>query len=973
MSNLKYLCIIFGALLLSPGVFAQEIEKTLPSADSVGIISPSILGDTIPSDTIPPAAALADSIPADSTQKVDSIAMRANSDVKTTIEYNAEDSIYFDVANQIIHMYGDAHIDYGDVSLDAAYIQLDWVNNTLIAEGMPDSTGQIAGKPVFKEGSEEYQTENIKYNFKTRRAYITNVLTKPQEAEGYVYGEAVKKNEFDEVFIDKGWYTTCDCEPGEVPDFYIQSKKLKVVPGNLVVSGPFNIVIADIPTPLGLPFGIFPMPRRQNSGIIVPTYGEERRRGFFLRNGGYYFDINDYVNLTLLGEIYSKGSYGFQVMSDYNVRYKYSGGLNFQFNRQRQGIATEDDDQVSNDFRLTYRHTPVARGNSRFSASVNIATSSFIQNNPSPNVYNNLRTTLSSTVSYSTAFRNSPFNLSLGFRHNQNLLTDVFNVTLPELSLNMNRIYPLRNLAKSNTSWLSKVNMSYQLTGSNRLTNDVVRVTSRIPDAKIANLNPLADSVLAINGSNLSKILDRTQISFRHSIPVSTSFNLMRFFTVSPSFNYEELWYFKQLDYNFLPNQNQVRIDTIPGFNRVYSWNLGAGTTTRLYGLFTFKGDRKIQAIRHTLIPSIGFSYRPDFSDPRYGYYEQVQIDTTRQPITGRNGRVEDLNKPYLYLYEGLASGSSGPSSGRSGAISFSLNNNLEMKVRNDKDTAQDAEPTRKIPILESFSLSTSYNLISDSFKLAPINVSARTRLFNNKINISASMNVDPYSYDLDPRGPIFQYDTLNDGSVYEKYVKVDRYAWKASETEGGGFIPKLGTVTSANISFNTNLNPKKREQKQETIEEAENAGLTAEEVDYVSRNYDDFVDFDIPWSLSLRYSLSYSFDPRRRLIREATVIDNYYGYSSNNSNSRIRQSIMFNGDLNVAPKWKIGFQSGYDLQEYEITQTSINVFRDLGCFEMRFDWVPFGRYTSYYVQINVKSSMLSDLKLQRRRTWRDF
>lgn len=959
MSNLKYLCIIFGVLLLLSDTFAQEVEKTLPSADSVGIISPSILGDTIP-----PATALTDSVPADSAQRADSVVMRANSDVKTTIEYNADDSIYFDIANQIIHMYGNAHIDYGDVSLDAAYIQLDWVNNTLVAEGVPDSTGQIAGKPVFKEGSEEYQTEKIKYNFKTRRAYITSVLTKPQEAEGYVYGETVKKNEFDEVFINKGWYTTCDCEPGEVPDFYIKSRKMKVVPGNLVVSGPFNIVIADVPTPLGLPFGIFPMPRRQNSGIIVPTYGEEQRRGFFLRNGGYYFDINDYVNLTLLGEIYSKGSYGFQVISDYNVRYAYSGGLNFQFNRQRQGIASDDNDQVSNDFRLTYRHTPVARGNSRFSASVNIATSSFIQNNPSPNVYNNLRTTLSSTVSYSTAFRNSPFNLSLGFRHNQNLLTDVFNVTLPELSLNMNRIYPLKNIAKSNSSWLSKVSLSYQLTGSNKLTNDVIRISSQIPEDKIANRNPRADSVLAINGANLSDILDRTQIGFRHSIPVSTSFNFMRFFTVSPSFNYEELWYFKSLDYTFLQNQNQVRVDTISGFNRVYNWNLGAGTTTRLYGLFTFKGDKKIQAIRHTLIPSIGLSYRPDFSDPRYGYYDAVRIDSVvRNNVPGRS---DDLNFKYISRYDGFLYGA--PSSGRSGAISFSLNNNLEMKVRNDKDTAQDAKATRKIPILESFSLSTSYNLIADSFKLAPINVSARTRLFNNKINVSASMNVDPYSYDVDTER---RYDIRSDSSIYENYIRVDRYAWQASNEAGGGFIPKLGTVTSANISFNTNLNPKKREKKQETIEDAEDAGLTANEVDYVSRNYDDFVDFDIPWSLSLRYSLSYTFDPRRRLIQEPVIINTRYG--GNTNTSRIRQSIMFNGDLNVSPKWKIGFQSGYDLQRYEITQTSINVFRDLGCFEMRFDWIPFGRYTSYYVQINVKSSMLRDLKLQRRRTWRDF
>ncbi len=947
MSYLKYVCILFIVFYPLSNLYAQ-VERPLQSADTMGILEPT---DTIPSDQV---QAL-DSIPSDSVQVADSTAVQASGDIQTTIQYNAEDSIYFDVARQIIHLYGNAHIDYGEVSLDAAYIELDWVNDMLKAKGMPDSTGKVAGKPIFKEGSEEYQTEEIQYNFKTRRAYITGVLTKPQQAEGFVYGQTVKKNEYDEVFIKKGWYTTCDCEPGEVPDFYIKSSKMKVVPGNLVVSGPFNIVIADVPTPLGLPFGIFPMPRRQNSGIIVPTYGEERVRGFFLKNGGYYFDINEYVNLTLLGSIYSKGSYGFQVISDYNKRYAYSGGLNFQYNKQKLEVDSNEP-QETNDFRLTFRHSPFSRGVSRFSASVNIATSSYIQNNPSPNVYNNLRTTLNSSVMYSTSFRNTPFNMSLSFRHNQNLLTDVFNVTLPDLSLNMNRIYPLKNIARSNRSWLSKVNLNYQLTGSNQLSNDRVRLPSAVPFDKIANPNPLADSVLPINQENFSEILKRSQLGFRHNIPVSTSFTFLNYFTVSPSFNYEELWYFKRLDYEFREDLNKVEIDTIPGFNRASSWSIGAGTTTRLYGTFIFRGDRKLQAIRHTMIPSVGFSYRPDFSEESFGYYEVVRID--RDSIYDPYAPGNDRNNKVLSIYDGFLYGA--PSPGKSGAISFSLNNNLEMKVRNDKDTAQDAAATRKIPILESVSLSTSYNLIADSFRLAPVNIAARTRLFDNKINVSANMSVDPYSYDIDTFN---EYDTLRDGTIYQNFIRVDRYAWLGGDGEKS-FKPKLGTITRANISFNTNLNPKARENRSQEEEEAQAAGITEEELDYVDQHAEDFVDFDIPWSLNLRYSLSYTFDPRERVIREGTNEQNF---------SRIRQSLMFDGDLNVAPKWKIGFQSGYDFQREEITQTSINVFRDLGCFEMRFDWIPFGRFTSYYVQVNVKSSMLRDLKLQRRRSWQDF
>ncbi len=950
MSYLHYAGILLAICFLAFNAQAQEGERPFQSADTLGILSPSVLSDTLPPDQV----LARDSLPPDSTQLADTVKV-PEGDIKTTIQYHADDSIYFDVAKQIIHLYGNGHIDYGEISLDAAYIQIDWVNNMLTAQGMPDSTGAMAGQPIFKEGSEEYQTEHIRYNFKTRRAYITSVLTKPQAAEGYVYGETVKKNEFNEVFIKKGWYTTCDCEPGDIPDFYIKSRKMKVVPGNLVVSGPFNIVIADVPTPLGLPFGIFPMPRRQNSGIIIPTYGEERIRGFFLRNGGYYFDINDYINLTLLGSIYSKGSYGFQVVTDYNKRYAYSGGLNFQYNKQKLDVDSNNP-QESNDFSVTYRHAPFSRGVSRFSASVNIMTNSFTRNNPSPSVYRNLRTTLNSSIMYSTAFRNTPFNLSLSFRHNQNLVTGVFNVTLPDISLNMNRIYPFKDMVRSNSSWLSKVNVGYTLTGSNQLSNDRVSFSSKIPLERIANLNPLADSVLPVNQENLREILSRSEIGFRHQVPISTSFSLLKFFTMSPSFQYEELWYLKRLDYNYLEDERKVDINTIPGFNRAYSWSVGAGTTTRVYGLYTFKGDKKVQAIRHTVIPSIGFSYRPDFSAERYGYYQTVRINAGEipdpyAPFNNRNYKVVSIYDGFLY---------GAPSPGKSGAISFSVNNNLEMKVRNDKDTAQDAKSTKKIPILESLSFSSSYNIIADSFNLSPINISARTRLFQNKINVSTGMVVDPYSYDLDIYNP---YDTLRDGTVYQNYTREDRYAWR--QGAGEGFMPRIGTITSANISFNTSLTPKsKKDTKEQAPEEETPASILEEDLDYRTENRQDYVDFDVPWSLSLRYSLNYSFDPRRRLIKEG---------SSDRNNSRVRQSVMFNGDVSIAPKWKIGFESGFDFQQKDITQTGFHVNRDLGCFEMRFDWIPFGRFTSYYVQINVKSAMLSDLKLQRRRAWQDF
>ena len=951
--------------MLALNVQAQDIEGTLPSADSVGIISPN--------DTIPPEVAVdPDSLAADSLTVAADTLRPPEGDIQTTIAYTAEDSTLMDARGRSVLLYGNAQVDYGQISLKADYIELDWTNNMLTARGREDSTGNVVGRPVFKDGAEEYQTEEIRYNFKTRKAFITGVLTKPEATEGFVYGEVVKKNENNEVFINRGWYTPCDCEPGEVPDLYIKSRRMKVVPNNLVVAGPFNLVIADVPTPLGLPFGIFPMPSKQNSGIIPPRYGEERRRGFFLQDFGYYFDVNDYVNLTLLGSLFAKGSYGFSVISDYYKRYAYRGGLNFQFNRQVIDPDSEDR-QIAKDFRLTFRHAPQSRGPSRFSANINAATSSYIQNNPSVNVMSNLQTTLSSSVSYSTAFRNTPFNMSLSARHSQNLLSGTVSVLLPDVSVNMNRIYPFKNLVKSRSSWIAKTNVGYQMVGRNEFTNDRISSPRGIPFDRIANPSPLTDSVLAVNGDNLEEILQRTQTGLRHSIPISTSFNVLDFITASPSFQYQEVWFFKRFEYEYFPETEKVRIDTVSGFNRASSWNASMGFSTRVYGTYYFgKGEGKIQAMRHTLIPTLSVSYSPDFANR---YTDTVRIDNDRLLVNGFDRNV--IRAP---LYD--ESVFSAPTSAQSASVGFSLNNNLELKVRNDNDTSENAEATRKIPIFENLSLSTSYNAIADSFNLAPISISARTRLFNNKISINASASVDPYLYIPNPSRPT---ETAADSAVFENYIRYDQFAWnrKTIVVDNPATVANdtlnfeldtspFGTLTRASIALSTNLNPEANKKKEER---AETASIAQEDLDYINANRQDYVDFDIPWSLNIRYSFTYTNNPTRRLIKEgrSRPEDAYRSTRSINRNSPFRQSVSFNGDVNLTPKWKIGFTSGYDFQAKEITQSSVNVFRDLDCFDFRFDWIPFGRFTSFYVQVNVKSSILRDLKLQRRRAWQDF
>jgi hypothetical protein len=726
-------------------------------------------------------------------------------------------------------------------------------------------------------------------------------------------------------------------------------------------------VIADVPTPLGLPFGIFPMPSKQNSGIIPPQYGEERRRGFFLQNFGYYFDLNDRINLTLLASVFSKGTWGFQVASDYYKRYAYRGGLNFQFTRQVFDPDSEDVQKVR-DFKLNFRHTPQTKGASRFSANVNAATSTFIQNNPSPNVMQNLNTQFNSNVSYSTALRNTPFNLTASARHDQNLLSGVVNAILPDVSINMNRIYPFKNLVQSRNSWIAKINVGYQGQGKNKFTNARI-ASSVIPFSKLADPNPLADSVLGINGNNLEEILSRTETGVQHSIPISTSFNVLKFITASPSFQYREVWSFRRFTYDYDPDTELVDIDTISGFNRASSWNTSMGFSTRVYGTYYFgEGKGKVQAMRHTIVPSFSFSYSPNFAER---YTDTVRVANAR--VIGPNGF--DSNVERVPIYDGSVFAA--PTSAQSGSISFSLNNNLELKVRNDKDTTENAEATKKIPIFENLSLSTGYNIIADSFKLSNISIAARTRLFNNKISINASATVDPYRYVRNPSVP----DVVEaNGAVFDNYIRYDQYAWNrrpvvldinGTPTELDSETKWFGTLTNANIALSTNLNPEANKKKEER---AEQAGIAQEDVDYINANRQDYVDFEIPWSLNVRYSFTYRVNPSR-ILRTAGRLrqeERFQSQRRRNRTSPFTQSLSFNGDLNLTPKWKIGFTSGYDFVDEAITQSSVNVFRDLDCFDFRFDWIPFGAFTSFYVQINVKSAILRDLKLQRRRVWQD-
>ncbi len=868
------------------------------------------------------SAGIIDSLsnPSDST-KVGKAKTRKN-DIETTINYNSEDSMVFDVENRKLFLYGDSHIDYGSITLEAERTSINWNDRTIKSQYTTDSLGRKRGKPVFSQSSDVYETEDITYNFKTKKAIIKGVITEKDGA--FMHGEDVKKNGENELFIRGAKYTTCNLSD---PHFFIESDKIKVVPGKQVISGPFNMKFREVPTPLWFPFGMFPQPKEKASGIIFPSYGEETRRGFFLRNGGYYFAISDYVDLRLTGDIYSKGGYALDATTNYKVRYKFNGALNVSYTKN---ITQNELGNSENDsFWVRWNLRPETRGNSSLSASVSAGSTNF-------NDQNNLVLTdptrsitseYTSSLSYNQRFNRLPFSFSSNFRLRQNVQTGIYDVTLPDLSVQVQRVYPFKNLINNSKSPLAKISFSHNFVAKNEISNRPI--TSSGFNFNVLNESEAFKDTLEFSADNFDEIYDRAKIGGRHSIPVSTSFNLLKFFTVSPSFNYQEVWYTRELDYTYIPEENGVQVDTIQGFSRAGSWTSGASMNTRLYGMYYVNALPGVEAIRHVITPSVSFTYNPDFGSEKYGVYETIQVDST-----GRTARVSK--------YEGFAYGS--PTGSESKTVGLSLTNNLEMKVRTKKDTANEF---KKVKIFENLSMSTGYNFAADSFRLNPVSWNARTSFFKKNVSLTLSGNFDPYQY-------------IEDGS--EDGRRVDRYAWN----NGGGIgrLNRLSTAVSINLKPK---NAKKGDQNQPNDPNRNDPGFgdfddavdnsefgTEGEREYVRQNPEEYVDFDVPWTLRISYNINRSKS----------------GLADPEISSH---GLQFNGTLGLTEKTQITFNSGYDVKNKDFTQTRIGVVRDLHCWSLNFSWVPFGRYQSFALTIRPKSALLQDLKLEKRRSFQDF
>jgi hypothetical protein len=793
--------------------------------------------------------------------------------LNSKVVYNAKDSILFNVPGQKVYLYGDAEITYENINLKAAFIEIDWESQILFAKGLPDSAGKLNGQPVFSENNQKFRSEEVRYNFRTKKGKISNIIT--QEGDGYIHGSTVKKDQENNFYIQQGAYTTCNLD---TPHFFIATEKLKVIQNNKIVTGPAYLVVENVPTPFVIPFGLFPNKKGQASGILIPSIGESAQYGFALENGGYYFGLSDYMNLELRANLYSKGSYNFRTLSRYNRRYRYNGDVSLDYTVFKEGTEGTPDYSRSNNFFVRWNHSqdPKANPNARFTANVNAGSSKFFRNTLNTAATDYLSNTFSSSISYSRYWPGKPYNFSANMRHSQNTEQKTVELTLPDLLFSVNRFYPFKKAEQVGTpAWYEKIGISY----TNSFQN-VIRTY---------------DSLLFT--PQTFRIM---QNGMRHSVPIATSFNVGKFFSLTPSVNYQERWYLRTFEHRWDPAAKRVARDTIDRFAMARSFDFSTSLSTRLFGIAQFKKS-KIQAIRHVVTPTLSFTARPDFSSPFWNYYQEVQKDDKGN--TGKYSR-----------FEGTIYGS--PPAGKAASLGFGLDNNIEMKVRTDSDTGS---AVKKIKIFESISVFSGYNFIADSLKLQPFSIAGRTVLID-RINITLSGTVNPYLPDSGG-GP------------------VNRFEWKENR--------RIGRLTNASlfVSFNFNSAARDRSPVRTTPE-------NTAEIENIKRHPEEYVDFSIPWNLSASYNLNYS---------------NSFNLRSADPQKQVTQAITFSGDLNLTPQWKVGFSSGYDFKNEEFTYTSLNIYRDLHCWEMRLNWIPFGFRQSYNFQINVKSSVLQDLKLLKR------
>lgn len=795
------------------------------------------------------------------------------------VNYNATDSIKIKLKEKKIILYGSAIVKYKDMEIQAEIITINFETNIMEAEPSVDSTGKEKGIPFFKDSQNEMKAKRIRYDFKTKKGVIYDLIT--EVSDGIVYGDKVKKDQWDNMYISKAKYTTCQ-DTGH-PHFYIQAERMKIIPGKKIVSGPAVLYVGDVPTPGILPFGFFPITKGRSSGILVPNYGYSRTRGYFLRNGGYYFGINDYVDMALTGDIFANLSYRANATSHYAKRYRYSGNLSLDYAVNKDNEREDPDYTESKSFFLTWAHRldSRARPNTSFSANVNLGSSNYLKLN-SYNPNDIVRNTLQSSVSFG---QNLGFgNLNLSANHDQNTQTGNVNVTLPNFSFDVYRFFPFRgkNYSSSNSKFWQDIGITYSSAFQNRLST--------------------GDSTFFTPES-----LEKLQYGLRHTLNASVNKRILKYVNFSPSMNYTEYWYLKTTQKTWDTAEQAVVKDYKQGFERGYSYGFAGNFSTQLFGMYKFKPNSAIKAIRHQMTPEMNFSYRPDFGQSKFGFYREVQSDS-----------LNTQTQSYSMFEDGIFGG---PGRGKSGLLGFSLGNNIEMKIKDASDTV---EGSRKIKLVESIRFSTTYNLLADSLNWSPLQVNMQTVLFK-QFTVQFELTYNPYAID-------------SSGLVINK--------WQYEQNK------KLARLTSMSIYFTTSLNAEtfKGKGTPGRPRPMRNPYMDSQELIYLN-NPGNYVDFNIPWNLNLNY---------------------VYRVSQPGITRNEIQTLNFSGDFSLTQKWKIGFSSGYDFVQKALSMTTIDFYRDLHCWEFRFNWMPFGDRQYFQFTLNAKSSVLQDLKLNRMRTWYD-
>ena len=879
------------------------LADSLPIPDTVMMVNDSL---QLPQDSLRPDTLIHD-IPHRITSK------RSSSAVETQVICSATDSVWRDINGKKIYYFGNAEAKYDDIVLTAACLEFDLETSICRAYGVTDTLGKPQGRPVFQQGETTFEAVEMFYNFKSKKGVITKVWT--EESGGYLHGDRIKRMDDNSINIRSGGYTTCDLK--EHPHYIFKFTKAKVIPDDKIVTGPIYMTIADVPIPLALPFSLIPNTKGKKSGLIIPTYGESANRGFYLENGGYYWAISDNYDLQILGDIYTRGSWGIKPTFRYNRRYKHSGAIALGFAVNKIGTKGAADYQESTDFKIQWNHKqdPKAHPRRSFSADVNIVSSNFNKYN-AQTVSDQLSNTFKSSIAYQTNFAGKVY-LTLNASHSQNTLTRQVTASLPEVTLTVNQFYPLKKVGKPGKKrWYQDINMKYSMNGKMYF-NDVDTV--------------LFKGINENFGNWLSDVFrNHAQIGIRHNVPINVPIKLFKRFTWTNSANFNDYMYFKHFKKYWVQDTDStghVQTDTIHGFTNLVDFNLSTNITTKLYGMLRFaKGP--IRAIRHVFTPTIGFTYKPNFGDPKWGVYDSY--------VDG-NGNVQTYN-----MYASALFGS--PSQTQSGLITYNFANTLEIKVPWKADTVTGL---KKITLLESFNISGNYDITKDSVRFSTIGISARTTLFK-KLKITYNSVWDPYAADSLGRR-INKFEIVEHKRLFRK----NSSSWQFSFS----------------YTFNQNdweklTGKKKKGDPTDFQDEIQNRAqhsmnVTEDELSEIMGNPNAYVDWTTPWSLTLSYNLSYTTN-----ITYAAMM----GTPTN----RVVQTLNLTGDISITPKWKVTFSTGWDFTNHGLSYTNLSVYRDLHCWEMRFNWIPIGTYKSWNFTINVKASALKDLKLTKKKDYRD-